>query len=151
MDLSIEYVLLMKSLSWSYIYTFIRVIFTLYFGVNNGQKSVWKHFGNNNIITLACVTRLEYVIVSFILHRSVADIDLFPAAIAERPVLGGLVGPTFACILGRQFQDIRRADRYWYENDGPLAFTPGKNYFEVFLTLTVPVTTIDALRHFETG
>jgi peroxidase len=59
----------------------------------------------------------------------VDDIDLFPAGIAERSLEGGLVGPTFACLLGRQFQDLRQGDRYWYENAGPFQFTPGNIYF----------------------
>jgi len=52
-------------------------------------------------------------------------VDLFPAAIAEKRVEGGLVGPTFACLLGRQFSDLRRGDRYWYENSGPFRFSHG--------------------------
>lgn len=58
--------------------------------------------------------------------------DLFPAAIAERRVEGGLVGPTFACLLARQFADLRRGDRYWYENSGPFRFSQG-NYYQFII------------------
>ena len=41
-------------------------------------------------------------------------------------LVGAVVGPTFGCLLGQQFQILKMGDRFWYENNiPPSAFTKG--------------------------
>jgi peroxidase len=58
-------------------------------------------------------------------YAFVADIDLFTGGISEKPLQNGVVGNTFACIISRFFYDLRKSDRFWYENlrNNPNGFT----------------------------
>ncbi|KAG0415140.1 hypothetical protein HPB47_007693 [Ixodes persulcatus] len=62
------------------------------------------------------------------LYEDVTDIDLFTGGVSETSVPGGLVGPTFACILGETFNKLKFGDRFYYEHEGQAgSFAPGKS------------------------
>lgn len=53
------------------------------------------------------------------------NVELFPGGILEDHVQGASMGPTFSCLMGKQFQALREGDRFWFENtNGPQSFTP---------------------------
>lgn len=50
-------------------------------------------------------------------YHSPRDIDLFVGALTETHVPGGSLGPTFECIIGHHFQNLKFGDRFWYQNN----------------------------------
>jgi len=48
------------------------------------------------------------------LYSSPLDIELFPGGMAETSVGGGLLGPVFTCLIGRQFANLKDGDRYFF-------------------------------------
>ena len=77
-----------------------------------GLRRFQKWTDMTDVMTKGTIERLSSA------YEHVDDVDLFTGGISERPVVGGVVGPTFACILGQQFLNLRKGDRFWYENGG---------------------------------
>ena len=47
-------------------------------------------------------------------YSNVVDIDLFLGGLAEEGSGDGLVGPTFGCIIGKQFEFLMNGDRFFF-------------------------------------
>lgn len=55
------------------------------------------------------------------MYGGLSTVDLWVGGLAEQPIPGGVVGPTFTCLFAITFSDLRDGDRFWYENN---IFTP---------------------------
>ena len=42
--------------------------------------------------------------------------DLWVGGLAEEKLAGSTLGPTFACIIGQTFSNLRTGDRFYWEN-----------------------------------
>ncbi|GAB6029783.1 hypothetical protein CHUAL_005498 [Chamberlinius hualienensis] len=51
-------------------------------------------------------------------YAVVDDIDLFTGGLHELPTSGGVVGPTFNCIISRQFKRLFDGDRFFFTHSG---------------------------------
>ncbi|XP_045592710.2 LOW QUALITY PROTEIN: salivary peroxidase/catechol oxidase [Procambarus clarkii] len=50
------------------------------------------------------------------IYSSIQDVDLIVGGLAEESLPGALLGPTLSCIIAYQFLNLKRGDRFWYEN-----------------------------------
>ncbi|XP_073814847.1 peroxidase-like [Musca autumnalis] len=54
-------------------------------------------------------------------YKSPNDVDLSVGGSLEKHLPEGIFGPTFQCILGRQFVNLRKSDRFFFEHFEPQA------------------------------
>mgnify|MGYP002714286581 CR=1 FL=1 len=67
---------------------------------------------------------------------------MFSAGLAEYPLPGAALGPTFTCIIGIQFYNLKYGDRFWFEHGYQVhSFTPGNlHIYFVFVDKTNKLT-----------
>ena len=63
----------------------------------------------NQLMEPSAVNQLRSV------YANVRDIDLFVGGLSERRARGAQVGPTFQCLIGQQFVEVRYGDRFFYD------------------------------------
>ena len=90
-----------------------------------GSFQIYDHSSNytikinlviNNQLKQNC--KLQNYLALQGVYASVNDIDLYIGGLAETPVPGGLVGPTFTCLLADNFAALKYNDRYFFEIGG---------------------------------
>ena len=71
-------------------------------------------------------------------YASVRDVDLYIGGVSERPVPGGLVGPTFGGIIAKQFRNLKQADRFFYDDlRQKISFTSGNLFISGLRSISV--------------
>ncbi|XP_036925663.1 lactoperoxidase isoform X1 [Sturnira hondurensis] len=83
----------------------------------------WRRFCNlsqpHTLAELGAVLKNKMLAKKFLdLYGTPSNIDIWVGAIAEPLVERGRVGSLLACLLGKQFQQVRDGDRFWWENPG---------------------------------
>jgi hypothetical protein len=82
--------------------------------VSCGLKPLPKSFINKNLHRPREFTREMWRKFSTV-YETPQDIEIFPGGMSESPVDGGgIVGPTFACMLAEQFNRLKYGDRYFF-------------------------------------
>lgn len=79
----------------------------------------WKMWAKNTCSFPEDVFQIRNPMTEFRLYQtygSLEDVDLFVGGLAERPLEGALVGPTFACIFSETFKALKVGDRFYYKN-----------------------------------
>lgn len=83
----------------------------------------WRHFCDlsqpQTLAELGAVLKNKVLAKKLLnLYGTPDNIDIWIGGTVEPLVEGGRVGSLLACIVGKQFRQIRDGDRFWWENPG---------------------------------
>nr|CAD7574737.1 unnamed protein product [Timema californicum] len=74
-----------------------------------GLTKVKNFNGFQDVISKVMVQKMQSV------YSHPDDVDLIIGGMAERPIDGSLLGPTFRCIVAEQFAKTKRGDKFFYD------------------------------------
>lgn len=61
--------------------------------------------------------------IQFFVFSDVKNVEGYIGMLCEKPLQGAAVGPTTACVLQRQYYNLREGDRFFHDRIG---YTAGK-------------------------
>ena len=79
----------------------------------------WERWANTNCF-VESEFRSQMTVARMVeTYGSIEDVDLFVGGLAEEPLPGGIIGPTFGCIIAVTFKAVRDGDRFFYKHERP--------------------------------
>ncbi|OQV21903.1 putative Peroxidasin [Hypsibius exemplaris] len=77
-----------------------------------GMSPVYDWYQANDIWNQVCLETLPQI------YGHAKNVEGYIGLICEKPLPGAIVGPTAACILQRQYQNLREGDRWFFDRNG---------------------------------
>ena len=71
-----------------------------------------------NFCTFRVILTLDILCMhtfAFSVYKHVDDLDLYVGGLLEKNDGDSILGPVFKCIIGRQFQLLKKGDRFFYD------------------------------------
>lgn len=77
-----------------------------------GMSPVYDWYQANDIWNQVCIDTLPQI------YGHAKNVEGYIGLLCEKPLPGAIVGPTAACILQRQYQNLREGDRWFFDRNG---------------------------------
>ena len=82
--------------------------------------TVWRNYCLRKFPKLPMATMRSHTLHRHLLqiYGYLENVDFWLGGISEKRLSRSVLGPTFACIFGLTFRNLRDGDRFWYEKPG---------------------------------